>query len=108
MILICENDHYALSPYFQNTYIDCLDQLCHIRKLNIDFTDIRPGFVNTPLLDGGGKYPMLMDVNKVAKRIVTALKKKERVTIIDWRYRILVFFWRLIPLWLWRRLPIRN
>ena len=99
---------YSASKSFQNTYIDCLDQLCHIRKLNIDFTDIRPGFVNTPLLDGCGKYPMLMDVNKVAKRIATALKKKERVTIIDWRYRILVFFWRLIPLWLWRRLPIRN
>ena len=99
---------YSASKRFQNTYIDCLDQLCHIRKLNIDFTDIRPGFVATPLLDGGGKYPMVMDVSKVARRIVTALNKKERVTVIDWRYRILVFFWRLIPLWLWRRLPICN
>ena len=51
---------------------------------------------------------MVMDVSKVARRIVTALNKKERVTVIDWRYRILVFFWRLIPLWLWRRLPICN
>ena len=98
---------YSASKRFQNTYIDCLDQLCHIRKLDIDFTDIRPGFVDTPLL-AGGKYPMLMDVDKVAKRIVKALKKKERVTVIDWRYRILVFFWRLIPLCIWRRLPICN
>ena len=48
-----------------------------------------------------------MYVNQ-ADKSGSALKKKERVTIIDWRYRILVFFWRLIPLWLWRRLPIRN
>jgi hypothetical protein len=30
------------------------------------------------------------------------------VQIIDWRYRILVFFWRLIPHSLWVKLRIRN
>ena len=27
---------------------------------------------------------------------------------IDGRYRVLVFFWRMIPRWLWERLPITN
>ena len=37
-----------------------------------------------------------------------AIDRKKRRAIIDWRYAILVFFWRLIPEWLWERLPIRN
>ena len=28
--------------------------------------------------------------------------------IITWAKNILVFLWRLIPEWLWERLPIRN
>ena len=41
---------YSATKGFQNTYIDALDQLARMQKLNITFTDIRPGFVATPLL----------------------------------------------------------
>ena len=34
--------------------------------------------------------------------------EKKRTVIIDRRYRLLVFFWRMIPRWLWERLPIKN
>ena len=33
---------------------------------------------------------------------------EKRTVIIDRRYRLLVFFWRMIPRWLWERLPIKN
>ena len=98
---------YSATKCFQNTYIDALDQLARMNKLNISFTDIRPGFVATPLLKDDS-YPMLMKATDVAKDIVKAISKKKRVAIIDWKYRILVFFWRLIPRWIWVRLPIRN
>ncbi|KAA5432557.1 oxidoreductase, partial [Bacteroides cellulosilyticus] len=32
----------------------------------------------------------------------------KRVIVIDGRYRVVVFFWRMIPRWLWERLPIKN
>lgn len=98
---------YSATKCFQNTYIDALDQLARMNKLNISFTDIRPGFVATPLLKDDS-YPMLMKVHDVAKDIVQAIEKKKRTAIIDWKYRILVFFWRLIPKWIWLRLPVRN
>lgn len=41
---------YSATKKFQNTYIDALDQLARMQKLKISFTDIRPGFVATPLL----------------------------------------------------------
>ena len=73
----------------------------------IRFTDIRPGFVATPLLDGEGHYPMLMPVEKVAARIMRILRRPRRRAVIDRRYAAMVFFWRLIPQWLWERLKVR-
>ena len=90
-----------------SSYIEALDQLAHINRLPIVFTDIRPGFVATPLLKDD-KYPLLMNVSAVAAHIINALNKKKRTVIIDRRYQVLVFFWRLIPKWLWVKLPVKN
>lgn len=79
-----------------------------MRRLHIRFTDIRPGFVDTDLLAGSGNYPMLMDKADVARELLRAVMSHRHVHVIDWRYRILVFFWRLIPDRLWRKLNIRN
>lgn len=98
---------YSATKRFQNTYIDALAQLARMQHIPIRFTDIRPGFVATALLKNG-KFPMLMQPDKVAKSIVRALNRGKRVVVIDGRYRILVFFWRMIPRWLWERLPIKN
>jgi short-subunit dehydrogenase len=98
---------YSATKRFQNTYLDALDQLARMNKLNISFTDIRPGFVATPLLKDDN-YPLLMKAPQVAQSIVKAIQQKKRIVVIDWRYRILVFFWKLIPHWIWVRLKVRN
>ena len=98
---------YSATKRFQNTYIEALAQLARMQHLDIHFTDIRPGFVATDLLKNG-KYPMLMKADRVAQHIIKALREKRRVVVIDGRYRVLVFFWRMIPRWLWERLPITN
>ena len=98
---------YSATKSFDNTYIQALAQLSRSSGLKIRFTDIRPGFVDTPLLDTSKHhYPMLMDQNKVARKIVRAVERKKRVAVIDWRYRILVFFWRLIPNCIWERIRL--
>lgn len=96
---------YSATKRFQNTYIDALAQLARMEKQPVRFTDIRPGFVKTDLLKND-KYPLLMDPEKVAQKIVKALSQKKRRVIIDWRYAILVFFWKLIPSYIWERLSI--
>ena len=98
---------YSATKRFQNTYLDALDQLSRMNGLNIRFTDIRPGFVATPLLKDDN-YPLLMKTPQVATSIVKAISKKKRIVVIDWRYRILVFFWKLIPHWIWVRLKVKN
>lgn len=99
---------YSATKAFQNTYIQALEQLSNMRRLHIRFTDIRPGFVDTDLLSGSGRYPMLMQKEAVAREMLRAVYAHRHVHVIDWRYRLLVFAWRLMPRWLWRRMNIRN
>lgn len=98
---------YSATKAFQNTYLEALEQQAHMRHLNIRITDVRPGFVATPLLGEQPNYPMLMDTNAAASEIVRYVLRKSHVHVLDWRYRILTFFWSLCPRCLWRRLPIR-
>ena len=51
---------------------------------------------------------MLMTPQKVADKIVRAINRRQRVITIDWRYRILVAVWRMIPQCLWERMRITN
>lgn len=96
---------YSATKAFQNTYIQALEQLANGHRYNIQFTDIRPGFVDTQLL-AGGKYPMLMSPQYVARRIVKAIYSKKHVKVIDWRYAILTKCWRLVPNFIWRHIKL--
>lgn len=96
---------YSATKAMQNTYLEAIEQLACNRQLGISITDIRPGFVDTPLIEGSN-YPLKLNAERVARKIVGAVEHKRHVSIIDWRYRLLVFFWRLIPSWLWRRIPL--
>ena len=89
--------------YSATKALQALEQQSRQSGLRIRFTDIRPGFVDTALLNGDFKYPMLLQPAAVARDIVGSIYKRRHVRIIDLRYRILTFFWRLIPNWLWRR-----
>lgn len=93
---------YSATKALQATYLEALEQLATQQHLNIRFTDIRPGFVDTDLLNGEFHYPMLMKPEAVAKDIVKALHRQSHVRIIDWRYRLLTALWRCIPRCLWR------
>ena len=98
---------YSATKRFQNHYLECLSQQARMRHLPIAITDIRPGFVKTDLI-AGCSYPLQLKPEDVAKHIVKAIENGKEVKVIDWRYDILVFLWRLIPRWLWTRLRITK
>ena len=99
---------YSATKAMQNTYIQSLCQLSKIKKADISFTDIRPGFVETDLLNKSKHYPFLMKKEKCAKQIIKALKRKKRIAIIDWKFRLVVLLWRLIPSYIWERIIVKN
>ena len=98
---------YSASKRFTSHYVESLCQLKRIKGLrHLHLTDIRPGFVRTPLIEGS-HFPMQLDARGVAASIVTAIRRHQSVVTINGLYRLLVFFWQLIPRWLWVRMKVR-
>lgn len=99
---------YSATKAFQSTYVQALEQLSISRGLNISFTDIRPGFVDTDILDKTQRHAMLMKTEDVARSIVRAIRQQKHVCIIDWRWHMVVAVWRSIPRWVWRRMKVKT
>lgn len=99
---------YSATKAMQNVYLQALEQHACMLHKKIYITDIRPGFVNTNLLNDGHTYPMLMSVDKVAAAAVKAIEHRRHVAVIDRRYRVLTALWRRLPRFLWRRMRIHT
>ena len=97
---------YSATKAMQNVYLQALEQQANARKLDIRFTDIRPGFVDTALLSGTFHYPMMLKPQAVAREIVSAIEHHKHIRVIDWKYRMLTAVWRRIPRCIWRRIKL--
>ena len=97
---------YSATKAMQNVYLQALEQQANARGLKIRFTDIRPGFVDTDLLNDDFHYPMMLKPDKVARQIVKAIKNKRHIKVIDWRYAVMTALWRRLPRCLWRHLKL--
>ena len=74
-----------------------VEQLSRNTGAGIRFTDILPGWTDTPLLRPGDRYPLEMTLDYAVPRIIEAIVRKRRVAVIDWRWNIVVGLWRMIP-----------
>lgn len=97
---------YSASKRYQWTYLQALDQLAHMQGVDIKITDIRPGFIDTPLLEGSRNYPLEMSLAYAAPRICKAILRAKRVAVVDARWAVVTALWRCIPDCLWRRLDL--
>lgn len=70
---------------------DALAQLSRMEDIPVCFTDIRPGFVATDILNPDKHYPMIMTKEKVAEHIMKALRRRKRVYTFDWHLRFATF-----------------
>lgn len=95
---------YSSSKKFGHWYMDALEQMSNAEKTGITFTDIRPGWVRTPLENPQENYPMNMTIDYVVPKIIKAIVKKYRVAVVDWRWNIFTGVWRSIPQAVWVRM----
>lgn len=97
---------YSASKRYQWSLLQALDQLAHQQHVNVRITDIRPGFVDTPLLAGMNTYPLEMSVDYVAPYIENAVLRAPRVKYVDSRWHVVTALWKLIPSCLWRYIQL--
>lgn len=99
---------YSASKKFDATYLRAIEQLSNMQKAGIYFTDIRPGWVRTPLIGEGATKSMEMTVDYVVPQIIKAIVRRKRIAYIDWRWNLLARAWNLIPDSLWVRIPYNS
>lgn len=97
---------YSATKSMQSTYLSALAQYVRMYDVPAVFSDIRPGFVATEILNPEKRYPMLMSPATATRHILRGLRRRRRVIIFDWRFKLIVLLWRLIPRCLWERLTI--
>lgn len=95
---------YSASKRCARTYMVALEQLANSRGDDIRFTDIRPGWIRTPLLSDEKQYPLEMTVADAVPRIIKALIDAPRVAYIGWKWDVICRIWALIPDALWVRI----
>lgn len=95
---------YSASKAFDSTYLEALRQLNYAKKMDISITDIRPGWIRTPLVDPEKHYIMEMTVDAVIPQILKAIVRRRRVATIDWRWALMCTLWRRLPAPLWERM----
>lgn len=97
---------YSATKKMQQAYLVALDQIAHNEGLDISITDIRPGWVDTPLLKPGRVYPMEMSVQEASRLILKAIVRRKRVAVIDWRWNVAVGMMRSVPNRVWEKMEI--
>lgn len=103
---IAQMASYSASKRFQRTYLEALEQLSRRQGTGIEFTEIRPGWTDTPLLNPERVYPLTMSVEYVAPLIEAAILKGKRVATIDWRWKAICAVWQMIPRSWWVNMDV--
>ncbi len=93
---------YSASKRYMRHYVDCLAQRAKHEKLNIRFTTLMPGFIETDFIKDG-RYPLVTSLAKANRIIFAAIEKKKRSIYLPFYWNFIVFFWRLIPKFIWER-----
>jgi len=91
------NPTYNASKAYQANFVEGLwIKAAKSKKTHIKVTDIRPGFVDTKIIEGSPTF-WVADVDVAARQIIKAIKRKKKVAYITKS-------WALIA-WLLKRLP---
>lgn len=96
---------YSATKMYQVRYLESMRQLANAKGWDMSFTTILPGFIATDFIKGRN-YPMTMKLEYAAGKIKKAIDSRKNTAIIDWRWSIIVSFWKMIPNWLWYRIKV--
>ena len=77
-------------------------------RLPIDISDIKPGYVETPLTHGQQGMFWVASAETAARYILAAIEKKKRIAYITPRWGIIAWLGKVIPGGLYERLAAKG
>jgi short-subunit dehydrogenase len=98
-----EGTVYNASKSYQSNYLEGLQAFVTKYYKQITISDIRPGFIDTEMAKGEGLF-WVQPVKKAAQQIWTAILKKNNITYITKRWRLIAILYKMLPRWLYYRM----
>jgi short-subunit dehydrogenase len=94
---------YSASKAYMSTYMEGLLIKIKKQKRNIYLTDIQPGFVDTKMAKGNGRF-WVATPEKAARQIVTAIHKKRFRVYITRRWWLIAQIMKWLPDFVYHRI----
>ena len=98
-----DDSGYSASKKFMSHYLEGMARKARKEKLAVKFTTILPGFVDTKMAKGEGIF-WKCSAQKAAEVIISGLRKGKRYIFVTKRWRLIAFFLRMIPHFIFERL----
>ena len=90
------NAMYSATKAFLSSFLESLR--ADLRSVGVAVTDVRPGFVNTPMTDAAsGPHPFLVESDRAAALIVRELRKRRAVVAFPWQLAAIARCGLLLP-----------
>ncbi len=93
---------YNASKAFMSNYLEGLRKKAFRDGIRIIVTDIKPGFVDTDMAKGEGKF-WVSSPRNAAEQIYLAIQNKKRHAYITRRWCLIGWLLKLMPDWLYQR-----
>jgi len=88
---------YSASKAYLSNYLQAMRHKAKSAKLKISVTDIKPGFVDTALVQDGEGLFWVMPVETAVKQIYKAIKRKKKDVVVTKRWKIIAFIMKRLP-----------
>lgn len=95
---------YNASKAFMSNFMEGLRQKAAHDKKGVIITDIRPGFVDTPMTQQNKGMFWVAKPGKAALQIMSAIERKKRVAYITRRWALVAWVLGVMPRWMYEKL----
>jgi short-subunit dehydrogenase len=94
---------YSASKAYVSNYLEGLRQRAVRSKKPITITDLKPGFVKTPMSKGGNLF-WVATAEEAAEQIFDAIRDKKKMAYITRRWRLIAWLMKVAPDWVYNKM----
>jgi len=95
---------YSASKSYMSVYMEGLRHHSIKRKTGVLITEIRPGFVRTPMTEDKKGLFWVASPQKAARQIRKAVERKANIAYVSKRYFLVFWLIKFIPGWIYNRI----
>lgn len=88
---------YSASKAFVSRYLEGQSVRADSSGADIQVTDVKPGFVETPMTEGQDGLFWVAPVEVAARQIYAAIRKRQRHVYVTRRWRLVAWLMKIIP-----------